>query len=137
MNRWLVLEAFIDNEITAIGRNQQIKMQILNIHASVTGAYVYWGKKGHEHRLFLFDLKARKVYTWAIAFKLMIFENLLLIEKDRRIDSDIQGILIAGGYITPDMKIAQKGRDLIDELIPPPVKTIEIGHIKTSSKLFK
>lgn len=133
MNRWLVLEAFADIDDGI----EQVKMQVLNIHSSVTGAYLHWERKGSEHRLHLLDLKLQKAYSWAIAYKLMVYENLMRVQNEQRIDTNVQGMLIAGGYITPDMKIDSKGHDLIQELTAPPVKTIEIGHIKTSSKLFK
>lgn len=133
MNRWLVIEAFADKDLK---RGENVRMQVLNIHSSVTGAYWYWGRKGHEHRLFLIDLRKMQTHNWDVAWLLMCYEQLSRIESGRRINADVQAVLITAGFITPSCAITDGGHELMAQFTNPPAQQITIGHIEKTNKLM-
>ena len=132
MNRWLVLEAFADKDRK---QDENVRMQVLNIHSSVSAAYWHWGQKGHEHRLFLIDLRKHKTYNWDMAFTFMCYEQLLRLESDRRIETRVQSILISLDYIAPDLSFTNKGRELLAQLHTPKPLQVTLGHIQSTSKM--
>jgi hypothetical protein len=126
MNRWLVLEAFADNG--------QVRMQILNIHASATAAFWYWGRKGSEHRLFLFDLKTRRVHNWDAAHDLMVYEQLKRLQAGHKVAQEFRDYLIASQYISVLGAICPKGQALYDRIEPPPALRLVLNKVSSTTR---
>lgn len=129
MNRYLVLETFAEG--------QAVKMQVLDTHASVHGAYWHWHDPRADKRLKLVDLKSRIVYDWPEVFRLMCAENLLRLCKQMRITPQAQAVLLTLHYIDAMSTITQEGHTLLAQYYQPEPLMVQLGFIQSTSQLYK
>lgn len=129
MNRYLVLEAIADRD--ELG--DVVRMQVLNIHASATGAYWHW--QTDERRLHLIDLKTRIVYSWLDAGRLMCVEQLRRLDNGQTIGVNIGAFLQTANLITPNHQLTAAGRELLAEFKPAPALVVPLSYIQSKTKM--
>ena len=132
MNRYMVMEAHADRDAIL---GERVRMQVLNIHASITAAFWHWPED--ERRLHLIDLKTRTVYSWHEAQRLMCFEQLKRLDSGRGIGPNIGAYLQTCHLIDPSHVILAAGRELMAEYEPPPALIVPLGYVKSNSRLHK
>lgn len=129
-NRFQVVEVMVDGN--------EVRMQALNSHVSFTSIYWYYPQKGVTafERLRIIDCKLQIVYDWVACQNMMFLENLMRIKNNLRVELKILDALKASGYIDENYEISNKGYEHIHQY-ERPVINIQLGHIKSESKLYK